>query len=127
MARRLARAQSTQKYCLVPFSTEQVQVGGAPSGAEVPQRAQATGWASGPGGAGWGVGWSTCRRYPRGPGAERGAHRGAGPFGPAPRVLRFFGCASRQCMTAMASARLARSDTRSARRCMRRAATRRRA
>lgn len=65
IALRLARAQSTQKYCLVPFSTEQVQVGGAPSGAFLPQRAQTTGWASGPDGAGRGFGWSTSRRYPR--------------------------------------------------------------
>jgi hypothetical protein len=49
MARRLARAQSTQKNCLAPFSTEQVQVGGGPSGDRVPQRAQTTGWASAPG------------------------------------------------------------------------------
>lgn len=67
MARRLARAQSTQKYCLVPFSTEQVQVGGGPAGDWAPQRAQTTGGASEPGGAGWEFGWSTSRRYPRRP------------------------------------------------------------
>lgn len=66
MARRFARAQSTQKYCLVPFSTEQVQVGGASAGDWAPQRAQTTGGASVPGAAGRGFGWSTSRRYPRG-------------------------------------------------------------
>lgn len=88
MARRFARAQSTQKYCLVPFSTEQVQVGGAPAGDWAPQRAQTTGGASVPGGAGWGVGWSTSRRYPRG---GRRAVRNA-PEGPARsgRSLRWF-------------------------------------
>ncbi len=52
IARRLARAQSTQKYCLVPFSTEQVQVGGISPGGLVPQLAQTTGWASDPDGPG---------------------------------------------------------------------------
>lgn len=37
------RAHSSQKYCRLPFSTEQIQVGGAVSpSAEVPHRAQVT-------------------------------------------------------------------------------------
>ncbi len=85
MARMLARAQASQKYCLVPFSTEQVQVGGAPSGEVAPQRAHTTVPLSGPGGAGWGVGWSTSRRYRRGAGGGPQRTGGTGPFGPVPR------------------------------------------
>lgn len=88
MARRFARAQATQKYSLVPFSTEQVQVGGGPARAWAPQRAQTTGGASVPGGAGRGVGWSTSRRYPRGVRREvRNAPGGPAPSGRSPRSL----------------------------------------
>lgn len=49
MALMLARAQSSQKYWRLPFSTEQVQVGRAPS-AVAPQREHTTLSAPGCGG-----------------------------------------------------------------------------
>ncbi len=119
MARRLARAQSSQKYRRRPFSTEQVQVTGRLS-AVVPQRAQEK--------RSSGVRESftlvtiALRAAP-----VRATHRGHNtPRGPVrsdrpPRERH----GDAQCMTAMASARRARSETRSARRCMRRAAIRR--
>ncbi len=114
MARMWARAHSSQKYWRRPFSTEQVQVRGRMS-AVLPQRAQATGSSPARGSF---ILVTIARRGGRG-GAT---HRGGRSVRTGPRGDAWWGA---QCMTAMASARRARSETRSARRCMRRAAIRR--
>lgn len=114
MARMLARAHSSQKYSRRPFSTEQVQVMGRVS-AVLPQRAQATAPSAARGSF---ILVTIARRGRRGGGnAPRGPVRSDRP--PRGRPV------GRQFMTAMARARRARSETRSARRCMRRAAIRR--
>ncbi len=122
----LARAHASQKYSRRPFSTEQVQVTGSVS-ATRPQRAQAmlllsSGVRASPPESLL----STLKTITARGSAAGATHRGGrsvrtGPRGDA-QLVSFLGI---QCMTAMASARRARMETRSARRCMRRAATRR--
>lgn len=114
MALMFSRAQASQKYWRAPFSTEQVQVTGS-SSAVVPQRAQTKG------SSGFRASFTLLTIVRPGPG-RAATHRGGRSVRTGPRVVL-----SGQCMTAMASARRARSETRSARLCIRRAATRRRA
>lgn len=80
MALMLARAQSSQKYWRVPFSTEQVQVTGS-SGAVLPQRAQTTG------GSFSGASF-TLVTITRGGPAGRTTHRGGRSVRTGPRVVR---------------------------------------